>query len=240
MPIPMLKVNDEGHALSRQLVPLRLACLIADWPPKLLLQMLANERPDELASLGGFEVTKGRVGKGPCSYYKSLLDHLPSDDDRATQLGALPADHCVVSDELADAFTALIDSTLGREDAANAGLELCWTPALLGFEELLSQCPELPPLPNQTTKQTARQGQHEASLKRYRAWWEEFQRLKKANPSTSASSAAGRIATLKISPLPSGKAASSHTIRTVLSRIQTKVSAGIPLTEALQQVLESR
>ncbi len=129
MPLPQILFEDHnlGHP-QRQPVAVRFACLIADWSPGLLAEIVGGpgEYPP-LLTVYEFDPTTGHVGEVRRDAYaaiRALKAPLPE------TLAAIPANHFVWSDDLVIAFSEYIDLTIGRESANEEGEGLRWNPAL--------------------------------------------------------------------------------------------------------------
>jgi hypothetical protein len=83
MPIPRLNIKDKVGGTPRQPVPLRYACLVANWSPQFLLELLSMSLGDEVYASQGFPFLEGHElsNRGeldcPPEEYARLLDLLP-------------------------------------------------------------------------------------------------------------------------------------------------------------------
>ena len=127
-----------------QPIPLRLVPLITGWPVPLLLTILSPEFDEHRELLTAYEFAPPRAPawvRPTC--FTELRRAIQPDESFEVQLARLPAGAFVWSDELADAFTAFIDLTIGRESAVAEGMCLVWHPALHDAATLISECPSL-------------------------------------------------------------------------------------------------
>ena len=129
MPKPKFHFDHKARGLPRQPVPVRIACLAADWTPKLFARLVnwsIEECGKPLIDVYAFDESTHHVSEvTPSSYspaIKEFSGNLPSD------LLILPANHFVWSDEFVSAFSGYIDNVFGREDAWEGGYGIRWTP----------------------------------------------------------------------------------------------------------------
>lgn len=74
--------------------------------------------------------------------YAAIRDEVKSETTFRKKLARLPANHFVLSDELATAFSEFIDLFMTREDAVADGMGLQWRVALGPFASLIGECPD--------------------------------------------------------------------------------------------------
>src|SRR6266852_4015849 len=131
MPIPSYKFEDAKAGLPRQPVPVRLACLAANWTPRLFAVLVTgdSELGSPLIRVWEYDEKTRNVGEVHSESYNGIIPD--GDLTRCDELAALPPNHFVWSDELVIAFSDLIDLTIGRESAHEDGLGIRWQPALL-------------------------------------------------------------------------------------------------------------
>ena len=129
MPIPKFEFEDADAGLPRQPVPVRFACMAADWSPALFADLVTGDEQlgPPLLTVWQYDEQNERVGRIPPQAYGDLI---PRDARLAEALSGIPANHFVWSDELSIAFSQLIDLTIGREVANEAQLEIRWDTAI--------------------------------------------------------------------------------------------------------------
>lgn len=144
MPIPNYYFDDEARGLPRQPVPVRFACIVADWSP----QTIAGLASGAVTGFGGplldvhaFNSHTNKAGdvtpKSYATISKSLSGNLCDDLQR------LPANHFVWSDDLADVFLIIINDLDGHEEARQCGIKLHWNPELGENTSVIDECPDL-------------------------------------------------------------------------------------------------
>ena len=141
MPIPKFNFEDADAGLPQHPVPVRLACLAADWSPALFAVVVsgdANLGPPLLA-VWEYEENNGHFGQ---VHARAYVDLIPPDATLPEAIAALPENHFVWSDDLRTAFSDLIDLTIGRDAAHADNLAIIWDPAHKGCDLLVAQCPD--------------------------------------------------------------------------------------------------
>ena len=145
MPLPKFAFEDENAGLPRQPVPVRYACLAADWSPALFVSVVLGRMNDDhpLIKVYEFDPHIQNVGEIPSAWYESLERNLVATRGQSTcqQLTLLPVNHFVWSDDLIWAFSDFIDLTIGRESAS--GLHVRWTPALGECSAAILECTDV-------------------------------------------------------------------------------------------------
>lgn len=144
MPIPELHFEDERKGLPRQPVPVRFACIVADWSP----QTIAGLASGAVTGFGGplldvhaFNSHTNKAGDVTPKSYATISESLSGNlyDD----LQILPANHFVWSDDLADVFLIIINDLDGHEEARQCGIKLHWNPELRENTSVIDECPDL-------------------------------------------------------------------------------------------------
>ena len=141
MPIPKFEFEDADAGLPRQPVPVRFACMAADWTPALLAEVVLGEMNEGYSLLAVHEYDPATNWEGivqPHTYepYRQYRNQSLRD-----QLAKLPPNHFVWSDELVWAFSDFIDRTIGRESAAGLGIR--WQPALGDCADIVAESIDL-------------------------------------------------------------------------------------------------
>lgn len=142
MPIPSFNFDEPGAGLPRQPVPVRFACLAADWSPALFAEMvrgLGGEFPP-LLTVYAFDVATGHVGEVRKDAYDKIRDlKAPLPD----ALAAIPSHHFVWSDDLEFAYSEFIDLTMDRKTAAEEGMGIRWNPDLADCGAVVAEAADL-------------------------------------------------------------------------------------------------
>jgi len=191
MPIPDIQMEDSVAGTPRQAVPLRYACLVADWSPGTLLSLLAGVDDIHMPSLSGYVATD----RGPEEYHPSeyarLRARLVQVPGAVVGMRDLPCDHFVWSDDFAAAFTRVIDASSDREYEAGLGTGLRWRPALMEHEAAIAECTDI------SNYKSVRKDGHALRTERaelqYQRWREMQQVIEKEHPSWSKSRIAQQI-----------------------------------------------
>jgi hypothetical protein len=128
MPIPKLQFEDPTAGLPPQPVPVRLACIVANWSPALFAEVVLGKMNEHrpFITVHEFDPKADWTGEVQSENYEQYRQHRGR--PLCEQLAELPANHFVWSDDLVSAFSDLIDLTIGRESAAGLGIR--WQPAL--------------------------------------------------------------------------------------------------------------
>lgn len=145
MPIPSFNFDEPGAGLPRQPVPVRFACLAADWSPALFAEMvrgLGGEFPP-LLTVYAFDAATGHVGEVRKDAYdkiRALKAPLPD------ALATIPPHHFVWSDDLEFAYSEFVDLTMDRETAVEDGMGIRWSPDLVDCGAVVAEAVDLSPL----------------------------------------------------------------------------------------------
>ena len=143
MPIPEFKFEDEKKGVPRHPVPVRFACIAANWAPKMFAALVAGEEKlgGPLLDVYEFNGASRLFGEVHPETYSKLFS--AQQKMVISDLEVLPVNHFVWSDELALAYSQLIDSTIGRDDASSEGMAIRWQPAFGENASVLEQCADL-------------------------------------------------------------------------------------------------
>ena len=141
MPIPKFEFEDADAGLPRQPVPVRFACMAADWTPALLAEVVLGEMNEGYSLLAVHEYDPATNWEGmvqPHTYepYRQYRGQ-PLPD----QLKKLPVNQFVWSNEFAWVFSYLNELTIGRESAASMAIR--WKPALGNCADIVSESTDL-------------------------------------------------------------------------------------------------
>lgn len=142
MPTPTLQFDDEATGLPPQAVPVRFACMAANWHPALFSELVTGIRDiGPLLRVYEYDATKYTSGEvHPVEYQKYLATKtLPLCD----ALDSLPANHFVWSNDLVQAYSDYVDLALDREYARQSGLGIRWNPTLGGCENIIAASTDL-------------------------------------------------------------------------------------------------
>jgi len=136
--IPEFRFDDEAKGLPPHPVPVRYACLAADWSPALLADILAKRAPfGKSLTVWNYDEASGRVGEVLPNTYPIFAPEKQND------LKLLPANHFIWSDDLVKAYSEYIDQTLDRDDARELGMGIRWRPASSLNNDAIKECHDL-------------------------------------------------------------------------------------------------
>lgn len=169
-----------------RLIPLRLVPFITGWSVAETLAAFHERQLDRYYLLTGYEYDPktGAERVARPELYRGIARKL--DARKATeedQIRALPAYHFVRADALRWAFCDYVDSTVGREEAAEAGLGLVWNPATNHFQKLIDQSPDFAKV---LGKPLGRRDQRVAKTEaRIHEWQRMVERIARDRPGTT-------------------------------------------------------
>jgi len=147
MPIPAYDFEDPGAGLPPKAVPVRFACLAADWSPRHFVQVVLGRMAETNSLIQVFkcESKAQHVGEVRWAIYEQYERELAELRERplSEQLALFPVDHFVWSDDLVRAFSDDIDLTIGREVARAFDLRIVWQPALGDCTAVIEECVDL-------------------------------------------------------------------------------------------------
>ena len=143
MPIPEFKFEDEKKGLPRHPVPVRFACIAANWAPKMFAALVAGEEKlgGPLLDVYEFNGDSRLAGEVHPDCYSMLFSG--QENKVVSELEILPINHFVWSDELVLAYSQFVDTTIVREDASTGGMAIRWKPALGDNVSVLEECVDL-------------------------------------------------------------------------------------------------
>ena len=143
MPIPKFEFEDADAGLPRQPVPVRFACMAADWSPSMFARFVegSNDGVGQIVTVYAFDPKRKTIGEiHPIEY--SQYTSLP-DEPLANAVSELPSNHFVWSDEFVSSFSDYVDLCLDRETARLNGLHIRWVPDLKDCAEVVEGAVDL-------------------------------------------------------------------------------------------------
>ena len=214
MPIPKLEFDDPIQALPRQPVPLRLAYLASKVDFRTFRSLITRPKGDGNLYLTAYEYGSDRRVRtvDPSDYAETLPREAGDARLKVELISSLPKNHFVWSDEFVSEFkAALIDAY--REPSAESlnELQLDWSPALHGMDDLLAECIDLSALTSDATansEPSQREKGKQKTAARHKAWQDACLELEQKHPDKSLSWIAQRIARSRM-----GEGRSVETIR---------------------------
>lgn len=147
MPIPTFHFDDETRGLPRQPVPVRFACIATGWSPNTIASLASGKTTGyggPLIDIHAFNDITKKAGDVAPSIYAAILKSLSG--NLSDDLQKLPANHFVWSDNLAYAFTTLINEADDTDEIRQYGIKIYWNPELGGNTSVIDECPDLSPL----------------------------------------------------------------------------------------------
>ena len=143
MPIPKFEFEDADAGLPRQPVPVRFACMAANWHPSAFARFVGGltDEIGPIVTVYAFEPQSKIIGEVvPTDYSGYLaLQKVPLAD----AIAKLPSNHFVWSDELITSFSDYVDLCLDRATARLDGLYIRWTPDLKNCGDAVLDCVDL-------------------------------------------------------------------------------------------------
>ena len=199
MPIPKLEFDDPIQALPRQPVPLRLAYLASKVDFRTFRSLITRPKGDGNLYLTAYEYGSDRRVRtvDPSDYAETLPREAGDARLKVELISSLPKNHFVWSDEFVSEFkAALIDAY--REPSAESlnELQLDWSPALHGMDELIEECADLTAVsknPDGEIKVSRREQGKQQTQARYKRWQDACDQIKKDDPELNRSEVARRI-----------------------------------------------
>jgi len=141
MPIPKFVFTDAPAGLPRAPVPVRYACMAANWSPALLAEVVCGAMNESRPLLTVFEYdpTFKRSGEVSPEAYEGYRNY--RGQPQRDQLARLPINHYVWSDALISANSDLVDLTVGRDQAD--GQWIRWEVALGDCADIVAESIDL-------------------------------------------------------------------------------------------------
>lgn len=144
MPIPTFHFDDETRGLPRQPVPVRFACIATGWSPNTIASLASGKTTGyggPLIDIHAFNDITKKAGDVAPSIYAAILKSLSG--NLSDDLQKLPANHFVWSDNLAYAFTTLINEADDTDEIRQYGIKIYWNPELGENTSVIDECPDL-------------------------------------------------------------------------------------------------
>jgi hypothetical protein len=148
VPIPRFRFDDASLGLPPQPVPVRYACLAADWSPSLLADLVVGFSATSPPMLAVREFASRRVSTVFPDEYREFHGVRPL---KPENLAKLPPHHFVWSDDLVRAFSDLADLAGDRETAHLEKYYVNWEPELGPYLSELSSCADFSTCPPRQT-----------------------------------------------------------------------------------------